>query len=250
MTGIKGMPGRPCPPGCGCGRHARPHQTPEERRENKRRQNHESRERQRAADPEGFAHRAREQSSLRRAANPEKAAEQVRRSAAKHRQARNARKREKHRLTYDPDVQWGVRLWTCHGWRPEQWTQQWHEQGGRCYLGGEPLPANRSKVVIDHDYSCCPRNKSCADCRRGLACADHNSGIGYFQDDPELMMRAAAALAAAKAAAAVRIAGKPVQCTLPLDELEVRRSGRAMNPAPVSEQPGSGVPGQATGHRQ
>lgn len=47
------------------------------------------------------------------------------------------------------------------------------------------------KMNIDHDHSCCPKNKrSCGKCVRGVLCRDCNLGIGHFKDDIDLLKRA------------------------------------------------------------
>lgn len=43
------------------------------------------------------------------------------------------------------------------------------------------------KPSIDHDHSCCPGNKSCGKCIRGILCRACNSGIGMLRDDPEIL---------------------------------------------------------------
>lgn len=46
---------------------------------------------------------------------------------------------------------------------------------------------------IDHDHRCCDKgDRSCGKCVRGLACHKHNVAMGMFDDDPELLERAAA----------------------------------------------------------
>lgn len=70
-------------------------------------------------------------------------------------------------------------------------------QSGRCYLCSDPLdPAH---IHVDHSHACCPGNRSCGSCIRGLACRWCNQGIGQFRDDPERMRRAATALELAEA---------------------------------------------------
>src|SRR6266851_2791866 len=41
------------------------------------------------------------------------------------------------------------------------WAETWRSQDGKCYLCGEELTQNPRESHIDHDYSCCPQNRSC-----------------------------------------------------------------------------------------
>lgn len=43
---------------------------------------------------------------------------------------------------------------------------------------------------VDHDHSCCPGQKSCGSCVRGLLCGPCNSGIGYLKDNTSILMSA------------------------------------------------------------
>ena len=51
---------------------------------------------------------------------------------------------------------------------------------------------------IDHDHNCCPyvapRSTSCGKCIRGILCAKHNVGLGYFDSNPECLFDAYAYL--------------------------------------------------------
>lgn len=78
-----------------------------------------------------------------------------------------------------------------HGLTIEEWLEMWEAQDGCCYLCGDNIDPTGESAVIDHDHSCCPRNKSCAKCRRGIACHRCNRGIGFFNDSAELMRRVA-----------------------------------------------------------
>ena len=91
-------------------------------------------------------------------------------------------------------------MWKAHGLRPEGWWALWTEQDGRCYLCGDPLPENGDyhAVVVEHDHRHCPPGRSCAVCRRGLACLCCNRLIGLARDDPKRLSRVAANLARAK----------------------------------------------------
>ena len=61
----------------------------------------------------------------------------------------------------------------------------WEQQRGKCYLCGIYLvPGAGSAVALDHDHRCCPAQKSCKYCRRGLACDYCNTLIGLANDDP------------------------------------------------------------------
>ena len=66
-------------------------------------------------------------------------------------------------------------------------------QGGRCAIGGEPLGA---LVMVDHDHALARLHghdpgRGCPSCFRGIACNAHNTALGAFGDDPELLRRAA-----------------------------------------------------------
>jgi hypothetical protein len=90
-------------------------------------------------------------------------------------------------------------MWWRHGLRPEGWWAIWDAQAGRCYLCEEPLSEQGGYlVVVEHDHRCCPQERSCSQCRRGLACHRCNVLIGLARDDPQLLRRIAANLSAAK----------------------------------------------------
>ena len=92
------------------------------------------------------------------------------------------------------------------------WAAMWETQQGCCYLCGDPLTEQITR--IDHDYRCCPYKKSCSICRRGLACDACNLLIGKAQDDPERLHRIADNLAAAIALVTERLRSAPEQMTL------------------------------------
>lgn len=54
-------------------------------------------------------------------------------------------------------------------------------QDGKCAICNT-VPDGQ--FAIDHDHKCCPGQKSCGVCIRGLLCGDCNWGIGLFRDDP------------------------------------------------------------------
>ena len=89
----------------------------------------------------------------------------------------------------------------------------WVEQDGYCYLCDRPLVPGRD-TVIDHDHSCCPAQRSCEVCRRGLAHRECNFLVGHADDDPERLEIIAYNLAFAVDATRARIAAKPEQLTM------------------------------------
>lgn len=91
-----------------------------------------------------------------------------------------------------------------HGpWIDEDRAAMWEEQGGRCYLCGDPLV--EGKEHVDHDHRCCPDDRSCRACRRGLACGHCNVAVGMAGDDPARLRRIADNLEAAQRAAEQRM---------------------------------------------
>ena len=56
---------------------------------------------------------------------------------------------------------------------------------GMCWICREN-PATH----IDHDHSCCDKPNSCGNCVRGILCASCNTGIGFLQDDVQILQAA------------------------------------------------------------
>lgn len=66
------------------------------------------------------------------------------------------------------------------------------EQNHECAICYKPDPTNR-KLAVDHDHK--------TKVIRGLLCGSCNNGLGRFQDDPEILERAAKYLRRFEAAA-------------------------------------------------
>lgn len=63
-----------------------------------------------------------------------------------------------------------------------QWEAMFEAQGGGCMICGG-LSKGGKPLFVDHDHACCPGQRTCGGCVRGLLCGDCNLGIGYFNDD-------------------------------------------------------------------
>jgi hypothetical protein len=65
------------------------------------------------------------------------------------------------------------------------------EQGGVCAICGD-TNTNGKALSVDHDHECCPGDRSCGACIRGLLCAHCNFAVGMMRDDPDRLRAAAA----------------------------------------------------------
>jgi Recombination endonuclease VII len=61
------------------------------------------------------------------------------------------------------------------------------DQDGLCWLCRRPLPEERHLVHVDHDHACCPPNRSCAACRRGLTHPACNVILAMAHEDMDLL---------------------------------------------------------------
>jgi hypothetical protein len=103
-----------------------------------------------------------------------------------------ARDRANYRLATAPDPE-KVRLYNLRGaLRKYGVTLEWLEaklktQGGACAICGHIPPPDgiksAARLHVDHDHV--------TGDNRGLLCNRCNPGVGYFQDDPDLLRKAA-----------------------------------------------------------
>lgn len=77
----------------------------------------------------------------------------------------------------------------------ERYDELLAQQGGGCAICGSP-PLEKA-LAVDHDRSCCPGERSCGECIRGILCQNCNIGISMFKDDPDIMLAAIGYLIAA-----------------------------------------------------
>lgn len=62
-------------------------------------------------------------------------------------------------------------------------------QGGGCAVCASPVHGGIGWHV-DHDHECCPGQRSCGACVRGVLCHKCNTGIGSLNEDPQIMLNA------------------------------------------------------------
>lgn len=196
------MPGnKPCPPGCACRKH-----------EPRFRQSAEIKAMYRREYRARNREKAREYARQYRAENPEKVRESNRRWREANHEYALERNRQWRATNRDRTLAGELRR--RHGMTLDGWQAMWDAQGERCYLCADPLEGVR--VVIEHDHSCCPQNQSGARCRRGLACGNCNSLLGFAADDPDRLDRIAGRFRIAAAGARERIT-ESGQAELPID---------------------------------
>ena len=65
-------------------------------------------------------------------------------------------------------------------------------QGGKCAICGADSPGDVriGRFHVDHDHACCPGDKTCGKCVRGLLCRACNTALGNFGDDPDRLLAA------------------------------------------------------------
>lgn len=79
-----------------------------------------------------------------------------------------------------------ARLKRLYGMTQDQFDALLERQDG-CAICHTQTPGGRGTWHVDHDHSCCPGEKSCGSCVRGLLCSSCNQGIGLFRDDPSII---------------------------------------------------------------
>lgn len=79
-----------------------------------------------------------------------------------------------------PEVRRGQHLRHRYNITPEQYDEMFSAQEGVCASCGEP-PKTRA-LDVDHDHACCPGERSCGKCVRGLLCRGCNWTVGVIEN--------------------------------------------------------------------
>jgi len=89
----------------------------------------------------------------------------------------------------DPEKNHDLALRRTHNIDLERWRQYYAAQGGTCGVPGcpktdcgvSPKTGMLQPLHVDHDHRCCPGQKSCGKCVRGLLCGEHNRVVGFLE---------------------------------------------------------------------
>lgn len=84
----------------------------------------------------------------------------------------------------NPDKVLGKSLWAIFRIRLNDYRQMVVLQGGVCAICRKP-PKEGQRLCVDHDHACCPRERCCGECIRGLLCMKCNMLLGHAEDNTE-----------------------------------------------------------------
>lgn len=70
-----------------------------------------------------------------------------------------------------------------YGLSPDEYRELQEYQNGRCYVCRRATGKTKA-LAVDHDHACCPGDKSCGRCVRGVLCSPCNyTVIGRYDRD-------------------------------------------------------------------
>lgn len=73
------------------------------------------------------------------------------------------------------------KLRTKYGITAERYDEILAEQDGKCAICASPDPVRGDNFCVDHDHDCCPGEKTCGRCIRGLLCFPCNIHLGHVE---------------------------------------------------------------------
>lgn len=86
-------------------------------------------------------------------------------------------------------MKWG-NLLRLFGLSRKQYEEILESQGGGCAICLHQPEPDGKRFPVDHDRLCCPGDKSCGLCVRGILCPGCNTGIGFLRESREIMLSA------------------------------------------------------------
>lgn len=81
-----------------------------------------------------------------------------------------------------------------YGVTAQDFRDRLESQNGMCAACGDSLKVENHGTAIDHDHNCCPGNRTCGECIRGILCMSCNLALGMIKDDPNRALALAAYL--------------------------------------------------------
>lgn len=90
----------------------------------------------------------------------------------------------------DPLMDHRRHVWVKYRLRYDKYEAMLAAQGGRCAICCTDDPGMGRRWAIDHDHACCPTEKSCGRCVRGLLCHQCNRLLGDARDSVETLRAA------------------------------------------------------------
>lgn len=101
------------------------------------------------------------------------------------------RRNSKARIRYDSKKESDRHLKKTYKITRSQWNFMFKLQDGKCLVCGTDEPGDDKGWHVHHDHKCCPSQKTtCGKCIIGILCKRCNTGLGFFNDDPELLSKA------------------------------------------------------------
>ncbi len=98
------------------------------------------------------------------------------------------RRRSRGKSSNCMECSWWRSVKAVYGIGRDEWERLHEMQGGVCALCEEP-EAERGRLSIDHDHSCCGDSKACKKCIRGLLCGNCNRMLGFVEVRKALILR-------------------------------------------------------------
>lgn len=92
---------------------------------------------------------------------------------------RNKDKKEAKRLAIPKDIRRAKIIFRLYKLTKDTYECMLVAQGNSCAICNKQFIEPDLTPQVDHDHSCCPAEKTCGNCVRGLLCYRCNSGLGF-----------------------------------------------------------------------
>ena len=76
-----------------------------------------------------------------------------------------------------------VPSWKRHHLTKEQYEELFNKFNGKCHIC-----RIENGYAIDHDHSCCDKNRSCGKCVRGILCRGCNTALGNLKENANTVL--------------------------------------------------------------